>query len=189
MKKLQTILITGSLPFKLKIVKIDRISPMLGENFTKTLFLACVLSVLGVFIIIFIRYRKIKISLAMIFVVITEVLITMGIAALIKWNIDLAAIAGIIAAIGTGVDDQIVIVDESRRNNSESAKQKIKNALFIVFTAYATAVVSLLPLYWAGAGLLKGFAFTSLIGITAGVLITRPAFADIARQLEEKTGQ
>jgi preprotein translocase subunit SecD len=116
----------------------------------------------------------------------SEILITLGIAALIRWNIDLASIAGIIAAIGTGVNDQIVIVDESRRNKQDSLKQRIKNALFIIFTAYATAVVSLLPLYWAGAGLLKGFAFTSLLGITAGVFITRPAFADIARQLEEK---
>jgi preprotein translocase subunit SecD len=186
MKKLQTILITGSLPYKLKIVKIDRISAALGEKFTKTIFIASLLAVAAVFIIILARYRKIKISLAMVFVVVTEVLITLGIASLIRWNIDLASIAGIIAAIGTGVDDQIVIVDESRRNNEDSLKQRLKNALFIIFTAYATAVVSLLPLYWAGAGLLKGFAFTSLIGITAGVFITRPAFADIARQLEEK---
>jgi len=186
MKKLQTILITGSLPFKLKIVKTDRISAVLGEKFTRTIFIAGLLAIVGVFLIIFIRYRKLKISVAMVFVVVVEVLITLGIAALIKWNIDLASIAGIIAAIGTGVDDQIVIIDESRRNKQDSLKQRIKNALFIVFTAYATAVVSLLPLYWAGAGLLKGFAFTSLIGITAGVFITRPAFADIARQIEEK---
>jgi len=186
MKKLQTVLITGSLPFKLKIVKTDRISPVLGEKFTRTIFIASLLAVVAVFLVIFIRYRRIKIPFAIIFVVATEILITLGIAALIKWNIDLASIAGIIAAIGTGVDDQIVIVDESRRNKEDSLKQRIKNALFIIFTAYATAVVSLLPLYWAGAGLLKGFAFTSLIGITAGVFITRPAFADIARQLEEK---
>ncbi len=52
-------------------------------------------------------------------------------------------------------------------------------------TAYLTSVVSLLPLYWAGAGLLKGFAFTTIIGITAGVLITRPAFAEMVRKSEE----
>jgi len=186
MKKLQTILITGSLPFKLKIEKIDRISPTLGQNFSKIIFIAAILATLSVFLIVYLRYRKLKLSLAMIGVVVTEVVITLGIASIIKWNIDLASIAGIIAAIGTGVDDQIVIVDESSRSIAQSVKQRIKNALFIIFTAYATAVVSLLPLYWAGAGLLKGFAVTSIIGITAGVLITRPAFADLAKQLEEK---
>lgn len=186
MKKLQTVLITGSLPFKLEIVKIDKISPVLGDKFARTIFFAALLTIVGVFLVIFFRYRRIKISFAIVGVVVTEILITLGLAALINWNIDLASIAGIIAAIGTGVDDQIVIVDESRRNKEDSLKQRIKNALFIVFTAYATAVVSLLPLYWAGAGLLRGFAFTSLIGITAGVFITRPAFADMARQIEER---
>ena len=185
MKKLQTILITGSLPFKIKIEKIDRISPTLGEGFLKTIFLASLLAVGSVFIILLIKYRKIKISLTIVLVMSSEILITLGIAALIKWNIDLAGIAGIIAAIGTGVDDQIVIVDESRRGKEASLKQRIKNALFIIFTAYATAVVSLLPLLNAGAGLLAGFAFTTLIGISAGVFITRPAFADIIKQFGE----
>jgi len=33
MKKLQTVLITGSLPVKLNIEKIDTISPVLGDEF------------------------------------------------------------------------------------------------------------------------------------------------------------
>jgi len=51
--------------------------------------------------------------------------------------------------------------------------------------AYFTSIVAMLPLYWAGAGLLKGFAVTTIIGITTGVLITRPAFADMIRKIEE----
>ena len=185
MKKLQTVLITGSLPFKLQIVKIDKISPTLGHGFVRTILIAGLLGAAGVFLVIFLRYRKIKISAIMLFMMLSEILITLGVAALIGWNIDLAGIAGIIAAIGTGVDDQIVIVDESSRSKYESLKNRIKNALFIIFTAYATSVVALLPLLNAGAGLLAGFAVTTLIGITAGVFITRPAFADIVRQLGE----
>ena len=37
MKELQTIMITGSLPFKLEIVKIDKVSPLLGQEFVKTI--------------------------------------------------------------------------------------------------------------------------------------------------------
>jgi preprotein translocase subunit SecD len=186
MKKLQTLLITGSLPFELEVVKTDTISPILGDEFSKVLFYATLLAAIGVFVLIFVRYRKIIISTTVMLTLFSEVAIVLGIASLIKWNIDLAGIAGIIAAIGTGVDDQIVIIDESKSKNESSIKKRIKNALFIILTAYATAVVSLLPLFWAGAGLLKGFAFTTLIGITAGVFITRPAFADIIKNLEEK---
>ncbi|MFH1451644.1 MAG: hypothetical protein ABIF88_00515 [archaeon] len=193
MKKLQTILITGSLPFKLEIVKIDKISPNLGKQFIKQILIAGLFAILAVTLLVFIRYGKIKVSLALVTVSFSEVLIILGTAALIGWNLDLPSIAGIIAAIGTGIDSQIIILDEAR-DKRESIKQRIKKALFIIITAFTTTFVALIPLTGflgfmgigaASAGLLKGFAVTTLIGITTGVLITRPAFADIAKQLEK----
>ena len=137
--------------------------------------------------VVFARYRKIKASLAMIFTSSSEIIIILGIAALIGWNLDLPSIAGILATIGTGFDDQIVILDEARRERFLSLKQRLKLAFAIILGAYFTVVVSMLPLLWAGAGLLKGFTFTTLIGITAGVFITRPAFSDMIRKMEEQT--
>ena len=43
--------------------------------------------------------------------------------------------------------------------------------------AYFTVVVAMVPLLFAGAGLLKGFAITTIIGVTIGVFITRPAYS------------
>jgi len=186
MNKLQTILITGSLPYKLEIVKLDNISPLLGERFVFLLLIAGLSAIVLVGIIILVRYRKIKLSLAMLLTSFSELIIILGIASLIGWNLDLPSIAGILATIGTGVDQQIVIADEARRSRENSIKQRMKRALFIVVAAYFTALVSLIPLYWAGAGLFKGFAFTTIIGITAGVLITRPAFADMLKNMEEQ---
>ena len=93
------------------------------------------------------------------------------------------AIAGIIAAIGTGVDSQIIILDESQMSQILSLKQRIKNALFIILGTYFTTLFALSPLYWAGGGLLKGFVITTIIGISAGVFITRPAFAEIVKKI------
>jgi len=186
MNKLQTVLITGSLPFKLEIVKLDTISPTLGTNFTKYILYAGIVALLLVAIIVFIRYKGLKSSIAPLIVCTSEIIITLGVAAVIKWDLDLPSIAGILAAIGTGVDDQIVILDEARhKEESLSIKQKIKRAFAIVMGAYAASVVSLLPLLGAGAGLLRGFVVTTVIGITIGVLITRRAFADIVRIIEE----
>ena len=103
---------------------------------------------------------------------------------MIKWNLDLPSIAGILATIGTGIDQQIIILDEARQNMSLSLKLRLKRAFAIILGAYFTAFVALLPLWWAGAGLLKGFAFTTIIGITIGVLITRPAFTEMVRRIE-----
>ncbi|MDP2628708.1 MAG: PDZ domain-containing protein [Nanoarchaeota archaeon] len=186
MKKLQTILITGSLPYKLEIVKLDTISPILGSEFIKSIFIAGLSALVAVSIIIFLRYKKIKSFITLLITSISEVIIILGIASFIGQNIDLPGIAGIIATIGTGIDDQIVILDEARFKTALlSLKQKLKRAFSIILGAYFTVLVSLLPLLWAGAGLLKGFAVTTIIGITAGVLITRPAFMDMIKMMEE----
>jgi preprotein translocase subunit SecD len=185
MKKLQTILITGSLPFQLEIVKLDTISPTLGSNFSKYILLAGAVALLFVAIIVFIRYRT-KSAIAPIIVCASEILITLGVAAVIKWNLDLPSIAGILATIGTGIDAQIIVLDEAKHHEETlTMKQKIKRALGIIMGSYFASVVSLLPLLGAGAGLLKGFVVTTIIGISIGVLITRRAFADIVKLIEK----
>ena len=135
--------------------------------------------------VIFVRYRKIKTSLALLFTSFSELVLILGFAALIKWNIDLPSIAGILATIGTGVDSQIVILDETRKSDNSSIKDRIKRSFFIIMSSYATALASLIPLGWAGAGLFKGFAITTIVGITVGVFLSRPAFADMIRKMEE----
>ena len=180
MKRLQTILITGSLPVKLSIVKTDAISPVLGEGFVKNAILMSLLAIVSVAVVVGIRYWKLIIAIPILITMLSEVIILLGVAAFIGWNIDLAAIAGILVAIGTGVDDQIVITDETLRGGTANVynwKEKVKRAFIIIMLAYTTVVVAMIPLIFAGAGLLKGFAITTIIGVTIGVFITRPAYS------------
>ncbi len=188
MNKLQTILITGSFPTKLNIVKIDSISASLGAAFARSALILGILAIFLVALIVYIRYRSFKVSVPIIFTMFSELLILLGFAALVRYNLDLAAIAGILAAIGTGVDDQIVIADEILSKETEISykwKQKIKRAFFIIMAAWAVGVVSMIPLFWAGAGLLTGFALSTIIGISIGVFITRPAYAAAIETLYE----
>ena len=184
MNRLQTILITGSLPYKLEIVKLDSLSPTLGEQFTNSILIAGLAASFGVFLIILLRYKKLKKSLALLATSLSEIIIILGIASFIKWNLDLPSIAGILTTIGTGVDQQIIILDEANEKVA-SIKQRMKRAFAIILGAFFTSFVAMVPLYWAAAGFFKGFAITTLIGITAGILITRPAFTDMIRNIEE----
>ncbi len=182
MKEMQTILITGSLPVKLEIVKTDSISPVFGAEFIRNSIMIGLAAITAVAIVIFLRYRRLKVAMPMLFTSITEVIILLGVASLIGWNLDLAAIAGIIIAVGTGVDHQVVITDETLEGSSGEIydwKKRIKKAFGIIMGAYFTTLVAMIPLWFAGAGLLKGFALTTIIGISGGVLITRPAYAAV----------
>lgn len=231
MLRLQTVLRSGALPVKLETVSVDVISPRLGSGFFVSAAYAGALAAGIVVVIVFVRYRNLKIALPMAVISLSEVLIVMGIAAtedmrvwagafiinlvivglafwkkeqidisgamgafiipiigLLSWSIDLAAIAGIIAAIGTGVDQQIIIADETLRGGKGkkkiySIKEEIKRAFFIVFGAAATIIATMLPLLVLGIGMIRGFAITTIVGVLVGVLVTRPAYAKIIENL------
>ena len=109
-----------------------------------------------------------------------------------SWTIDLPAIGGIIAAIGTGIDHQIIIADETLAGKKKDEKQynlkkKIRMAFFIIFGAAATTIAAMFPLMSIGIGFVRGFAITTIVGVLVGILITRPAYARII-EMTTKTG-
>jgi preprotein translocase subunit SecD len=185
MIKLQSILKSGALPTSINVVQLDNISPKLGAGFLGVIIMAAVAAILAVSAVIFIRYRRLKLIFPTILISLCEVLIILGAAALIKWNIDLAAIAGIIATVGTGVDSQIIMLDQALRGETKSwtLKERIGRAFFVIFGSGGTVLSAMLPLMILGFGLLRGFAIVTMIGVLAGILITRPAFGVIVEKL------
>ncbi|MBW9222047.1 preprotein translocase subunit SecD [Methanothermococcus sp. SCGC AD-155-C09] len=181
-----TALKSGSLPVKLKIEYISSISPTLGQDFIKGAIIAGLFAFLAVGTVVAIRYKKPSIVIPILITCASEILIILGVASAISWKLDLASIAGIIASVGTGVDDQIVISDETLSQESKRVKRSIKRAFFIIFAAAGTTIAAMLPLFVMSIGMLKGFAITTIIGVLIGILITRPAFARIIQYVVKK---
>ncbi|MBI2598104.1 MAG: hypothetical protein HYW50_02820 [Candidatus Diapherotrites archaeon] len=183
---LTILLETGSLPIPIDDVSNETISPFLGKEFLDAAILMGAISLLMVSLIVFIRYRNIKVSIPIIVTGISEVLLVLGIASFFRINLDLASVAGILAVVGTGVDHQIVIMDELMRGEfsaEESLAARVKKAFFIIVAASATVVATMLPIIFFGLGLGKliGFALTTIAGVFVGVLVTRPVFAEMAK--------
>ena len=189
-KSIEVVLESGALPVSVSIVGIDSVSAELGSQFKTGALIAGILALLVIAVIVFIRYRTPILVIPIMFTSIAELILILGVASVTHWNIDLAAIAGIIAAIGTGVDDQIIITDEVLKKGIETKrtitalKFKINNAFFIIFASAATLIAAMLPLAYVGfsrgatgIGLLAGFAFTTVVGVLIGIFITRPVYA------------
>jgi preprotein translocase subunit SecD len=86
--------------------------------------------------------------------------------------------------VGTGVDSQIIIIDQAvRREKLETMREKLRDAFFIIFGAAGTVIAAMLPLMVIGFGALRGFAITTMIGVLVGILITRPAFGAIVEKI------
>ena len=234
---MQTILRSGALPTTLETSSIDVISPTLGTNFFQNAAIAAIFGSIAIVVITFVRYRRIKISVPLALIGLSEVIIILGVAAtndyyiwglvmlinvsiatiawwkkedldiyawggailipilgMMSWTIDLPAIGGIIAAIGTGVDHQIIIADETIAGKKEEnehelfydVKDRIRRAFFIIFGAAATTIAAMVPLMAFGIGLVRGFAITTIVGVLIGILVTRPAYAKIIERMVKK---
>ena len=187
---LEILLQSGSLSVSVKSISKEVISPLLGENFLQNAAMIGIVALAIVAIVLFIRYRILKLTLPIVFIGMSEVFITLALSSLIS-KFDLGAVAGILAAVGTGVDHQIIITDELKRGVREqtgSLVARTKRAFFIIMAAATTTIVTMLPIILIGFGLgrLVGFAITTTIGVLVGVLITRPAFGEIAKFVMSK---
>lgn len=195
--ELLLILESGSLPIAIDSISTESISPFLGKSFLKTSLWIGIFAILTVAIVLFIRYKRFSLAGPIILTSASEILILLGILSLMNFRLDLAAVAGILATIGTGVDDNIIIIDELLRGkkkdeaeHNESLLKKVKKAFFIMFAAAATAAATMFPIIFfsLGLGKLVGFAVTILIGTAIGIFIVRPVYAQIARHIVSKEG-
>jgi preprotein translocase subunit SecD len=191
LEELAILLESGSLPTPVKSISKETISPSLGESFLSNVFLMGFLAAVIVAAIIVIRYRNLKLAIPIIITGFSELIIMGGFLALIQRPVDLAAFAGLIAAIGTGVDSEIVITDEilgKSKDAHESLLQRAKTAMFIIATSAFTVIGVMGPIVLFSRNLpgldkLFGFAVVAIVGALIGILITRPAFTKIIEMI------
>ncbi len=187
MKQIKGLLNSGSLPTKFEIVNINQFSSKLGKNFLENALLIGIISTVLISLIIFMKYPNLYISIAVLASLMSEIILIFGFAALpgVRWNLDLASLAGILVSVGTGVDDLIVVTDKAIRKYKKFEK-RINEATHIILTSWATTTLTMLPLFFLGLGFLKGFALTTIVGITIGAFITRPTYREVVKVITKR---
>lgn len=190
--RLESTLRSGSLPVELEIVKVDTITQTAGKELINSTFYVALAAVLAVSVIIFIRYRDFKISIPMIMISFSEILIILGFAAMTQfftngggWVLDIPAIAGLIAIIGVGVNQLIIITDQLLLEMEQSVKYRHKTAMSIIFNSAYTVMAAMVPLLVLGVGTLRGFAIVTILGVLVAILITRPAYMAILEKVKK----
>ncbi len=178
-RELEIHLRAGALPVKPKIVGEGETPPELGAQFLRQVIQAIIGAILAVGVIIYIRYRHWRVVFPLLACAFSETLVVMGFAALINHQLDLASLAGVIATLGTGVDQMVIITDEVIRGEVRrmgSLLQRVSRAFSIIFVSAATTIIAMTPLAYMQLGVLRGFAIITIAGIFIGIFITRPAY-------------
>lgn len=188
-RELEIHLRAGALPVKPKIVGEGETPPELGAQFLRQVIQAIIGAVLAVGVIIYIRYRYPRIVFPLLACAFSETLIVLGFAALINHQLDLPSLAGVIATLGTGVDQMVIITDEVVRGEARrmgGLLQRVSRAFSIIFVSAATTIIAMTPLAYMQLGVLRGFAIITIAGIFIGILITRPAYGRLITYILNK---
>jgi len=182
-RELESILKGGALPVHITIGSKTLVPAPLGAEFLRLSLIGIVFSLLAISLMVAIRYRHLQIVLPMICISVAELVILIAI--LGSFTIDLSAMAGILAAIGVGIDAQIVVTDELLKRE-EDAKKRMEKAFSIITTSVMVAVVAMLPLLlMSGLVEIIGFATSTILGSLLGLFISRPAYGAIVEHLFE----
>jgi preprotein translocase subunit SecD len=189
-EELEIHLRAGALPVQVEIAGSGSTSAVLGAYFKIVCLVAGLAALAAVAVMVYARYRVPEIVLPMIATNMAEIIILLGIAVFIQ-QLDIAAIAALIAVLGTGIDQLVIITDEVIHEGRVPAPavylKRLTRALAIIMTSAATVIIAMFPLIIMDLSTLKGFAIISILGILIGVLITRPAYGRIVMDIMTRT--
>lgn len=186
-REIMSVLKGGALPVQISLGSVQEVPATFGKEVLRLSLIGLVFAIFCISIMVAIRYRTPVAVLPIVFTSISEIILLTTIIGF--FSIDLAAMAGIIAAVGISVDAQIVITDELlKRKEDEDPQDRLDKAFHIIMTNAAVAIVALSPLLlFSGLVEIIGFATSTAIGYILGVVISRPAYAAIAKRLFYKS--
>ncbi|WP_426263922.1 protein translocase subunit SecD [Sphingomonas sp. PWP1-2] len=164
---------SGKLPISLKVVEERTVGPDLGADSIHAGLLASGIAVALVVLFMIATYGRFGFYAD--YAVVINVVVIMGVLALLNGTLTLPGIAGFVLTIGTAVDANVLINErireERRRGRSviQSVELGYKEASRTIFEANATHAISGLIMLMLGSGPVKGFAVVLLIGIITSV--------------------
>ncbi len=153
----------------------ENVGPQIGEELRQRGFWAVILSMLGMLAYIWIRF-ELRFGVGAVMACLHDVLVTLGLYALLDYEFNLTTVAAFLTLIGYSVNDTVVIFDRIRENMRKSRRKPLIETMNesinqtlsrTLLTGGSTLLVLLCLLLWGG-DVLRGFAFVMFVGILVG---------------------
>jgi SecD/SecF fusion protein len=154
---------------------VQTVSASFGRQIAEGAILAIIVSLLLITIYISFRFQA-KFAGPVMISLLHDVLITVGIYALLGREVTTATVAAVLTVLGYSIYDTIIIFDRIRENIPLMKRASFRTLANVslwetIPRSLATTFITLLPistLYFFGGETLKDFAFALLVGIGAG---------------------
>jgi preprotein translocase subunit SecF len=160
-----------------KLKNPDFISAEVGAELRSDGTVAAVFVILGIMAYLWIRFER-RFAIAAVATEVHDVLVTLGILALVQREFDMTVLASVLAVIGYSINDKVVVFDRIRElfrlarkaEPEEILNRSINNTLSRTIITSLFTAITMGALYFFGGPAVHGFAVTMLIGIVVGTL-------------------
>lgn len=168
-RTLANIINSGRLPFELEEIETRAVGPTLGEKALETSLYAGLIGLILVIIFMIAIYRLLGVIAGISLAFYTALLIV--VMAVLKVNLSLPGIAGVILSIGMAVDANVIIYERIKeelrlgKTIKASIDAGFKRAFTAILDSNITTLIAAVVLYWKGMGTIVGFAITLGLGV------------------------
>jgi len=160
-----------------KLKSRDFVGSEVGSELRSDGTIAAVFVILGIMAYLWIRFER-RFAISAVATEVHDVLVTLGVIALVQREFDMTVLASVLAVIGYSINDKVVVFDRVRElfrlarkaEPEEILNRSINNTLSRTIITSLFTGIAMGALYFFGGPAVHGFAITMLIGIVVGTL-------------------
>jgi preprotein translocase subunit SecF len=154
---------------------VENVGPQIGQELRRQGFWAVALSLLGMLLYIGFRF-ELRFGIGAVMASIHDVLVTLGLFILMRFEFNLTTIAAFLTLIGYSTNDTVVIFDRVRENMRKNRRkplievmnESINQTLSRTIMTGGLTMLTVAALLALGGDVLRGFAFVMTVGIIVG---------------------
>lgn len=159
----------------IEIRRVDMVGPKVGNELREKGLMALIIALSGILIYVALRFEW-SFAVASVLALTHDILITIGIIALLEIDVNLDILAALLTILGYSINDTIIVFDRIRETLQTSKSTDINqivneatsNTLSRTTLTSLTTLFVVITLYLFGGELINGLTFTLLIGIVIG---------------------
>lgn len=155
--------------------RVEVVGPAVSSELRTTGLIAVAASILAIVAYVWFRFEW-QFAVGAVVALTHDVLVTVGIFSLFKFEFDLSTIAALLTILGYSVNDTVVVSDRIRENLRKFKKMDLNELLNLsinetlsrTILTGVTAIAVLTSLYIFGGAVIRNFNFAMLIGVVIG---------------------
>ncbi|MGB5200968.1 MAG: protein translocase subunit SecF [Sedimenticolaceae bacterium] len=160
---------------QVELRRVEFVGPQVGDELTEDGALAVLVALIAILMYVAMRFEW-RFAVGSVIALVHDVVITVGLFALLQIEFDLPVLAAILAVIGYSLNDTIVVFDRIRENFRKMRKgtpveivnRSLNETLSRTLVTSLTTLLVLMALFFLGGEIIHGFAFALLVGVLIG---------------------